>query len=177
MRPWLRILLFLLIGISSSGKIPANNWHSYLSYYQIIAVTQGDQKIFAANENGLFSYQLSDNSLETRSRVEGLSDSGISAISWTVSGAGVLIGYSNGNLDLLSGNTISNLPDIKLKTSVAKKSIDQGMKKVEVHIKGPGSGRETAIRAIQAAGLEITLIKDVTPIPHNGCRPPKKRRI
>lgn len=61
--------------------------------------------------------------------------------------------------------------------SVAKKSIDQGMKKVEVHIKGPGSGRETAIRAIQAAGLEITLIKDVTPIPHNGCRPPKKRRV
>ena len=50
-------------------------------------------------------------------------------------------------------------------------------KKVEVHIKGPGSGRETAIRAIQAAGLEITLIKDVTPIPHNGCRPPKKRRV
>ena len=48
---------------------------------------------------------------------------------------------------------------------------------VEVHIKGPGSGRETAIRAIQAAGLEITLIKDVTPIPHNGCRPPKKRRV
>ena len=60
---------------------------------------------------------------------------------------------------------------------VAKKSIDQGMKKVEVHIKGPGSGRETAIRAIQAAGLEITLIKDVTPIPHNGCRPPKRRRV
>ena len=48
---------------------------------------------------------------------------------------------------------------------------------VEVYIKGPGSGRETAIRAIQAAGLEITLIKDVTPIPHNGCRPPKKRRV
>ena len=60
---------------------------------------------------------------------------------------------------------------------VAKKSVDQGMKKVEVYIKGPGSGRETAIRAIQAAGLEITLIKDVTPIPHNGCRPPKKRRV
>ena len=60
---------------------------------------------------------------------------------------------------------------------VAKKSVDQGMKKVEVYIKGPGSGRETAIRAIQAAGLEITLIKDVTPIPHNGCRPPKRRRV
>ena len=50
-------------------------------------------------------------------------------------------------------------------------------KKVEVYVKGPGSGRETAIRAIQGAGLEITLIKDVTPIPHNGCRPPKKRRV
>jgi len=61
--------------------------------------------------------------------------------------------------------------------SVAKKSMDQGMKKVEVYVKGPGSGRETAIRAIQAIGLEITLIKDVTPIPHNGCRPPKKRRV
>ena len=60
--------------------------------------------------------------------------------------------------------------------SVAKKSIDQGMKKVEVHIKGPGSGRETAIRAIQAAGLQITLSKYVTPLPHNVCRPPKKRR-
>ena len=59
----------------------------------------------------------------------------------------------------------------------AKKSIAQGMKKVEVFNKGPGSGRKTAIRSIQAAGLEITLIKDVTPIPHNGCRPPKKRRV
>ena len=60
---------------------------------------------------------------------------------------------------------------------VAKKSMEQGMKTVEVYVKGPGSGRETAIRSIQAAGLEITLIKDVTPIPHNGCRPPKKRRV
>ena len=61
--------------------------------------------------------------------------------------------------------------------SVAKKSMEQGMKTVEVLVNGPGTGRETAIRAIQAAGLEITLIKDVTPIPHNGCRPPKKRRV
>ena len=60
---------------------------------------------------------------------------------------------------------------------VAKKSMDQGMRKVEVLVNGPGSGRETAIRALQAAGLEITLIKDVTPIPHNGCRPPKRRRV
>ena len=61
--------------------------------------------------------------------------------------------------------------------SVAKRSMDQGMKQVEVLVKGPGAGRETAIRALQASSLEITLIKDVTPIPHNGCRPPKRRRV
>ena len=60
---------------------------------------------------------------------------------------------------------------------VAKQSIDQGMKKVEVYVKGPGSGREAAIRALQAASLEVSMIKDVTPIPHNGCRPPKRRRV
>ena len=60
---------------------------------------------------------------------------------------------------------------------VAKVAIDNGMKQTEVLINGPGAGRETAIRAIQAAGIEITLIKDITPVPHNGCRPPKKRRI
>ncbi len=61
--------------------------------------------------------------------------------------------------------------------AVARRSMDQGMRQVEVLVKGPGSGRETAIRALQASGLEITLIKDVTPIPHNGCRPPKRRRV
>lgn len=55
--------------------------------------------------------------------------------------------------------------------------MDQGMRQVEVLVKGPGAGRETAIRALQSAGLEISLIKDVTPIPHNGCRPPKRRRV
>lgn len=59
----------------------------------------------------------------------------------------------------------------------AKHAIDQGMKQTEVMINGPGSGRETAIRTLQAAGINITLIKDITPVPHNGCRPPKKRRI
>ena len=61
--------------------------------------------------------------------------------------------------------------------TVARRSMDFGMRKAEVFVKGPGAGRETAIRALQAAGLEITLIKDVTPIPHNGCRPPKRRRV
>ena len=59
----------------------------------------------------------------------------------------------------------------------AKVAIDNGMKTVEVFVKGPGSGREAAIRALQAAGLEVSMIKDVTPIPHNGCRPPKRRRV
>ena len=58
-----------------------------------------------------------------------------------------------------------------------KKAFDAGVKKVEVLVKGPGEGREPAIRSLQAVGLEIILIKDITPIPHNGCRPPKKRRV
>ena len=59
----------------------------------------------------------------------------------------------------------------------AKAAMEHGMRTVDVFVKGPGSGREAAIRALQAAGLEISLIKDVTPIPHNGCRPPKRRRV
>ncbi|MFA5338733.1 MAG: 30S ribosomal protein S11 [Candidatus Omnitrophota bacterium] len=59
----------------------------------------------------------------------------------------------------------------------AKKAMEHGVKEVEVYVKGPGAGRESAIRALQATGLAISLIKDVTPIPHNGCRPPKRRRV
>ena len=61
--------------------------------------------------------------------------------------------------------------------TAAKVAVDHGMKTVEVYVKGPGAGREAAIRALQTAGLEVTMIKDVTPIPHNGCRPPKRRRV
>jgi len=61
--------------------------------------------------------------------------------------------------------------------AAAKKALESGVREVEVYVKGPGSGRESAIRALQATGLTITAIKDVTPIPHNGCRPPKKRRV
>lgn len=62
-------------------------------------------------------------------------------------------------------------------TNCAKEAMDMGLRRVEVWVKGPGSGREAAIRSLSAAGLEVTLIKDVTPIPHNGCRPPKRRRV
>lgn len=61
--------------------------------------------------------------------------------------------------------------------AAAKKAMDFGMKQLDVFVKGPGAGRESAIRALQAAGMDINLIKDVTPVPHNGCRPPKRRRV
>ena len=61
--------------------------------------------------------------------------------------------------------------------TAAKAAMEHGLKTVEVYVQGPGSGREAAIRALQVAGLDVTLIKDVTPIPHNGCRPPKRRRV
>ncbi len=61
--------------------------------------------------------------------------------------------------------------------TAARAAMEHGLKSVEVYVKGPGSGREAAIRALQAAGLDVTMIKDVTPIPHNGCRPPKRRRV
>lgn len=61
--------------------------------------------------------------------------------------------------------------------TAAKAAMEHGLKSVEVYVKGPGTGREAAIRALQAAGLEVIMIKDVTPIPHNGCRPPKRRRV
>ena len=61
--------------------------------------------------------------------------------------------------------------------TAATAAMEHGLKSVEVYVKGPGAGREAAIRALQAVGLEVTLIKDVTPVPHNGCRPPKRRRV
>lgn len=61
--------------------------------------------------------------------------------------------------------------------NAAQQAQDAGMKEIQIFVKGPGSGRESAIRSLQAAGLDVTLIKDITPIPHNGCRPPKRRRV
>ena len=75
------------------------------------------------------------------------------------------------------GNTVSWCSTGALNFRAAKVAMEHGMKTVEVYVKGPGSGRESAIRALQATGLEVTMIRDVSPIPHNGCRPPKRRRI
>ena len=78
----------------------------------------------------------------------------------------------------LAGNAVSwaSAGELGFK-GAGKLATEHGMKTVEVYVKGPGSGRESAIRALETVGLQITLIKDVTPIPHNGCRPPKRRRV
>ncbi len=72
---------------------------------------------------------------------------------------------------------VAAMGDSHKPVNIAKAAMEHGLKTVEVYVKGPGAGREAAIRALQGAGLEVTMIKDVTPIPHNGCRPPKRRRV
>ncbi len=92
--------------------------------------------------------------------------------------AGNVISWSSSGNQGFKGSRKSTPFASQLAADVAsKKAMEHGMKQVEVYVKGPGAGREAAIRSIQAAGLEIVAIKDVTPIPHNGCRPPKRRRV
>lgn len=95
-----------------------------------------------------------------------ITDTEGNAVSWSSAGA---LGYKGSR---------KSTPFVAQQSAetAAKAAIDQGMLKVEVNVKGPGPGREAAIRSLQAAGLEITAIKDVTPVPHNGCRPPKRPR-
>ncbi|MDD3242302.1 MAG: 30S ribosomal protein S11 [Eubacteriales bacterium] len=89
------------------------------------------------------------------------------AVSWSTSGA----------LNFRGSKKSTPFAAQMAAETAAKAAMEHGMRSVEVYVKGPGSGREAAIRSLQAAGLEVTLIKDVTPIPHNGCRPPKRRRV
>jgi small subunit ribosomal protein S11 len=90
---------------------------------------------------------------------------------------GAIAWASSGNMGFKGSKKSTPFAAQMAAESAARKSIEHGMRQVEVYVKGPGAGREAAIRALQAAGLEIVLIKDVTPIPHNGCRPPKRRRV
>ena len=92
--------------------------------------------------------------------------------------AGNAVAWSSAGSLGLSGSRKSTPFAAQMAAEAAGKvAREQGMRSVEVYVKGPGAGRESAIRALQTAGLEITMIKDVTPIPHNGCRPPKRRRV
>ena len=96
-----------------------------------------------------------------------LTDAAGNALSWSSAGA---LGFRG------SRKSTPFAAQMAAETA-AKAAMEHGLKSIEVYVKGPGSGREAAIRSLQAAGLEVTLIKDVTPIPHNGCRPPKRRRV
>ena len=84
---------------------------------------------------------------------------------------------SAGGLGSKGSRKSTPFPAGEVAETAAKAAMEHGLKTVEVYVKGPGAGREAAIRALQSAGLELTSIKDVTPIPHNGCRPPKRRRV
>ena len=96
-----------------------------------------------------------------------LTDAAGNALSWSSAGA---LGFRG------SKKSTPFAAQMAAETA-AKTAMEHGLKSIEVYVKGPGSGREAAIRSLQAAGLEVTLIKDVTPIPHNGCRPLKRRRV
>ena len=84
---------------------------------------------------------------------------------------------SSGGLGFRGSRTSTPYAAQMCAETAAKAAMEHGLKTVEVYVKGPGQGREAAIRALQSAGLEVVMIKDVTPIPHNGCRPPKRRRV
>ena len=96
-----------------------------------------------------------------------LTDAAGNALSWSSAGA---LGFRG------SRKSTPFAAQMAAETA-AQAAMEHGLKSIEVYVKGPGAGREAAIRSLQAAGLEVTLIKDVTPIPHNGCRPPKRRRV
>ena len=96
-----------------------------------------------------------------------ITDLGGNALSWA----------SSGGLGFRGSRKSTPFAAQTAAETAAKAAMEHGLKTVEVYVKGPGSGREAAIRALQAAGLEVTMIKDVTPIPHNGRRPPKRRRV
>ncbi|MCM8781880.1 MAG: 30S ribosomal protein S11 [Candidatus Omnitrophica bacterium] len=96
-----------------------------------------------------------------------ITDKGGNAICWASTGT---VGFSGSKKSTPFAAQIAS-------TNAAKKALENGVREVEVYVKGPGAGRESAIRALQAAGLTITAIRDVTPIPHNGCRPRKRRRV
>ncbi len=124
--------------------------------------TKAKKKVFGDISSGIAHIQATFNNT-----IVTIADTKGNALAWASSGA---VGFSGSKKSTPFAAQIAA-------TNVARKAKDFGVKQVEVFVKGPGSGRESAIRAIQAAGLIITAIKDVTPIPHNGCRARKRRRV
>lgn len=124
--------------------------------------TRGKRKVSKNIERGAAHIRSSfNNTIVTITDVQG------NALSWA----------SAGGLGFRGSKKSTPFAAQMAAETATKAAMEHGLKSVEVYVKGPGSGREAAIRALQAAGLEVTMIKDVTPIPHNGCRPPKRRRV
>ncbi len=124
--------------------------------------------------------------IRTKKRVKKNIASGVVHIQSTFNNTIVTITDAGGNVVSWSSAGVQGFKGSRKSTpfaaqlaaeDAAKKAMEHGMKSVEVYVKGPGPGRESALRALQAAGFNVTMIKDVTPIPHNGCRPPKRRRV
>lgn len=122
----------------------------------------------------------------TKRRVKKNIPNGIAHIQATFNNTIVTITDTNGNVVSWSSSGTRGFKGSRKSTpfaaqmageDAARKAMDHGMKFIDVYVKGPGAGRESALRSLQAAGLKVNLIKDVTPIPHNGCRPPKRRRV
>jgi small subunit ribosomal protein S11 len=122
----------------------------------------GSKKVKKNVPNGIAHIQSTFNNT-----IVTISDAKGDVISWASAGSSGFKGAKKGTP--FAAQTAAD--------GAARRAIEQGMRQIEVMVSGPGAGRETAIRALQGAGLEITLIRDVTPIPHNGCRPPKRRRV
>jgi small subunit ribosomal protein S11 len=124
--------------------------------------------------------------IRTKKKVKKSISNGVVHIQSTFNNTIVTITDSGGNVVSWSSAGVQGFKGSRKSTpfsaqlaaeDAARKAMEHGMKTVEVYVKGPGPGRESALRALQAAGFNVVMIKDVTPIPHNGCRPPKRRRV
>jgi small subunit ribosomal protein S11 len=127
-----------------------------------MSVKKGKKKEKKMVQAGIAHVQASfNNTLVT------ITDMGGNAIAWS----------SSGSLGFKGSRKSTPFAATRAGEAAGRKAMEQGMRQIDVYVNGPGSGRESAVRALQSTGLRVTLIKDVTPIPHNGCRPPKKRRV
>jgi small subunit ribosomal protein S11 len=127
-----------------------------------MSVKKGKKKERKIVQSGIAHVQASFNNT-----IVTITDMGGNAIVWA----------SSGNQGFKGSRKSTPFAAQRAGETAARKAMEHGMRQVDVYVNGPGSGRESAIRSLQAAGLRINLIRDVTPIPHNGCRPPKRRRV
>ncbi|HEV2666070.1 MAG: 30S ribosomal protein S11 [Nitrospirae bacterium] len=127
-----------------------------------MSVKKGKKKERKVVQSGIAHVQASFNNT-----IVTITDMGGNAIVWA----------SSGNQGFKGSRKSTPFAAQRAGEMAARKAMEHGMRQIDVYVNGPGSGRESAIRSLQAAGLRINLIRDVTPIPHNGCRPPKRRRV